>query len=120
MEIPSGKGEIIQFNKDDQYRANSNLDSLTKLKPIFGTRAITAGNAPGLNYQSAAILVTSRSKANELGLEIRGNIESIVSIAVKPDRIAEAPGIGIANMLDNVSMRLEEIDILEINEAFYH
>lgn len=118
MEIPQRKGDPITLNIDEQYRANSSVEILKKLKPIFGTRAITAGNAPGLNDGATAILMMTREKADELGLEVLGTIEAMVSIAVKPDRIAEVPGIAINKILGDVNLSLDDIDVIEINEAF--
>jgi acetyl-CoA C-acetyltransferase len=118
MEIPQRKKDPINLNIDEQYRANATMEMLSKLKPMFNTRSITAGNAPGLNDGATAILMMTRQKANDLGLEVLGTIESMVSIAVKPERIAEAPGVAINKMLAGTDLSLDDIDILEINEAF--
>jgi acetyl-CoA C-acetyltransferase len=118
VEIPQPKGEPINLNIDEQYRANASMEKLSKLKPMFGTKAITPGNAPGLNDGATAIVMMTRKKANELGVEVLGTISTMVSIALKPDRMAEAPAVAIKKLLNTVSLSLEDIHVMEINEAF--
>jgi acetyl-CoA C-acetyltransferase len=118
MEIPQNGGEPIMIDIDEQYRPDTSLEKLSKLKPIFGTRSITSGRAPGLNDGATALLVIAREKASELGVEILGTIVAMVSIAAKPDRIAEAPAFPIRKVLDMASLSLEDIKVMEINEAF--
>ena len=118
MEIPQKKGDPIRLNIDEQYRPNTTLETLSKLKPIFGAKAITAGNAPGINDGSAAILLMSRKKADELGLEVLGTIVAMTSIAIKPDRMAEAPGLAVKKTLGMANLSLNDIKVMEINEAF--
>jgi len=118
MEIPQKKGNPVQLNIDEQYRPNTTIEALSKLKPIFGTQSITAGNAPGINDGSAAILVMSREKADELGLEVLGSIVDMTSIAIKPNRMAEAPGLAIKKVLGMAELTIDDMSVCEINEAF--
>ena len=118
LEIPQGKKDPINLNIDEQYRAGTSLEKLSKLKPIFGTKAITAGNAPGLNDGATAILVMSRKKADELGLEVLGTIEAMNSIAINADRMPEGPGVAIKKLLAVADLSLDDIKVMEINEAF--
>ncbi len=118
MEIPQRKGDPISLKIDEQYRANTTMERLSKLKPIFGTKSITAGNAPGLNDGSTAILVMSRDKAEELGLEILGSIIGMTSSAIKPDRMPEGPGLAVKEVLRMADLSLDDIAVMEINEAF--
>jgi len=118
MEIPQKKGAPISLKIDEQYRANTTIERLSKLKPIFGTKSITAGNAPGLNDGSTAILVMSKDKADELGLEILGTIVAMTSIAIKPDRMPEGPGLAVKKVLDMANLSMDDIKAMEINEAF--
>jgi len=118
IEISQAKGELKTLKIDEQYRTDASLEKLSKLKPIFGTRAITAGNAPGLNDGATAILVMAREKAEELGVEVLGTIVAMVSIATKPDRMAEAPAVATKKLLDMAKLSLDEIEVMEINEAF--
>ncbi len=103
---------------DEQYREDTTLEKLSKLKPIYGCKAITAGNAPGLNDGATAILFMKRRKAEELHLEPIGTIVAMTSIAIHPNRMPEGPGIAIQKVLDLAGIRLDQIDLIEINEAF--
>jgi len=118
MEIPQRKGEPIRLEIDEQYRADSSLEKLSKLKTIYGTRAITAGNAPGLNDGATALLIMSKEKAKELNLEILGTIVSMTSIAIQPHRMPEGPGFAIKKVLEMADLSMDDIKAMEINEAF--
>ena len=118
MEIPQTGGTPFQLNIDEQYRPNTTIEALAKLKPVFGTRSITAGNAPGINDGSAAILVMTREKADELGLKVLGSIVAMTSIAIKPNRMAEAPGLAIKKVLLMAQLTIDDMSVCEINEAF--
>ncbi len=118
FEVPQRKGDPIILEIDEQYRSNASVEMLAKLKPIFGTRAITAGNAPGLNDGATALLMMTKEKADELGLEVLGTVVKMVSIAVAPDKIAEAPGVAINGMLEDTDVSQDDLEIIEINEAF--
>lgn len=118
LQIPQAKGEPKTLEIDEQYRGDTTLERLAKLKPIFGTRAITAGNAPGLNDGAAAILVMSKEKAKALGLEVLGTIVAMNSIAIKPDRMPEGPGLAMKKILDTAKISLDDVKVMEINEAF--
>ncbi len=118
LEIPQKGKESFTLNIDEQYREDATLEKLSKLKPIYGCRAVTAGNAPGLNDGAAAILVMSGEKAKKLNLEPIGTIIAMTSIAIRPDRMPEGPGFAIKKVLDLAGIRLDQIDVIEINEAF--
>jgi acetyl-CoA C-acetyltransferase len=79
---------------------------------------VTAGNAPGLNDGATAILFMRRKKAEELHLEPIGTIMAMTSIAIHPNRMPEGPGIAIQKVLDLAGIGLNQIDVIEINEAF--
>ena len=102
----------------EQYRPDSTLEKLAKLKPIYGTRAITAGNAPGMNDGATAILVMRRSKAEELGLEVLATVVASVSIAIRTSRMPEGPGFAMQKILAKADLKLDDITAMEINEAF--
>lgn len=118
MEIPQKKGEPKVLDIDEQYRPETTSETLAKLKSVYGTRAITAGNAPGLNDGATAILFMTRDKANELGLEPLGTVVAMSSIAIHPNRMPEGPAYAIRKALDLAGMTLDDIAVIEINEAF--
>ena len=118
LKIPEKGKEPFVLEIDEQYREDTTLEKLSKLKPIYGCTAVTAGNAPGLNDGATAILFMTRRKAEELHLEPIGTIVAMTSIAIHPNRMPEGPGIAIQRVLDMAQIRLDQIDVIEINEAF--
>lgn len=118
MTIPQPKADPKTLEIDEQYRATSTAEALAKLKPIYGTRFITAGNAPGLNDGATAILVMSRKKADELKLEVLAQVVAQVSIAINASRMPEAPGFAMQKVLKKADMKIDDMAIMEINEAF--
>ena len=118
LEIPQKGRETLVLDIDEQYREDTTLERLSKLKPIYGCKAVTAGNAPGLNDGATAILLMTRKKAEELHLEPIGTIVAMTSIAIHPNRMPEGPGIAIQKVLDIAKIRLDQMEVLEINEAF--
>lgn len=118
LTIPQKKGDPIVLDIDEQYRPESTLEKLSKLRTIYDTKTITAGNAPGMNDGATAILVMRRRKAEELGLECLATIISQVSIAIHPNRMPEGPGYAIQRILPKTDLSLDDIAVMEINEAF--
>jgi len=118
LEIDIKRQEPLTLDIDEQYRPNSSMDSLRKLKPIYGTRAITAGNAPGLNDGATAILFMTRDKTDELNLEPLAEIVSMSSIAINPHRMPEGPAYAAMKALKLADMTIDGISVMEINEAF--
>lgn len=118
LQITSNKKEPVSLDIDEQYRPDASLERLAKLKPIYGTRAITAGNAPGLNDGATAVLFMTRKKAKDLGLEPLATIVSMTSIAISPNRMPEGPAYAMEKAMDLARMNLDDISVIEINEAF--
>ena len=118
LEIPQKGKEPFVLDIDEQYREDTTLEKLSKLKPIYGCKAVTAGNAPGLNDGATAILLMTRRKAEELHLEPIATIVAMTSLAIHPNRMPEGPGLAIQKVLDLAKIKLDQIDVIEINEAF--
>lgn len=118
LEIVEPKKDPFLLNKDEQYRSNASLEALGKLPGIYECEGITAGNAPGLNDGATAILFMTRQKAEALGLEPLAEIVSVCSIARSADRMGEAPAFAAAKALEQAELTLDDITVLEINEAF--
>jgi len=120
VEIESKKSsETTIFNKDETIRSNINLSDLEKIKPAFrkdGT--VTAGNSCGLSDGATALIVMSRKRAKELGLKPLFSIVSYSQIAVNPSVMGEGPALAIPLALKKTGMTLENMDLVEINEAF--
>lgn len=121
LDIPVKKGkatEMVRLAIDEQYRPQVTLADLTQLKTIFGNPTVTAGNAPGLNDGAAAQILMRKSVADKLGLKPLYTIVGMCSIAANADLLPVAPALAIKKCLKQLNMSVDEIDILEINEAF--
>src|SRR5918997_4909619 len=114
--LPDG-GEL---RKDDGPRPNTTLEKLAALKPVFDPEngTVTAGNACPLNDGAAAVLVMSEQKAATLGLTPRARIIASTVAAVRPEVMGLGPIPAIKALLAQTGMKIEDIDIVEINEAF--
>jgi acetyl-CoA C-acetyltransferase len=107
------------MTKDDGPRAGTTLEKLAALKPVFkegGT--VTAGNACPLNDGAAAVLVMSEEKAAALGLKPKARIIASTVAAIRPEVMGLGPIPAIKQLLQNTGMKIEDIDVVEINEAF--
>ncbi|MEE4351687.1 MAG: thiolase family protein [Desulfatiglans sp.] len=117
IDIPQKRGGTIRLEKDESPRETS-LEKLSKLKTVYGSPTVTAGNAPGLNAGAAAIAIMSRKRADEKGLPILGEILSTSAAATEPRSIATVPAKSITMALEKAGSDLEDLDLIEINEAF--
>ncbi len=116
--VPQRKGDSIVFSEDAFPKPYTTIEGLSKLKTVFGSPTVTAGNAPGIDAGAAALIFMRRSKADELGLEPLATILTVQSVAMEPRLLAEAPGYVIKKALGKVGMTVWNMDLLEINEAF--
>ena len=118
VEITQKKGAPFVFKKDELPRPDTTMEALSKLKTIYGSPTVTAGNAPGLDAGAAAMIIMRRSKAEELGIKPLATIVSVASGASEPRRMAELPGFVIRKALERASLTIDDMKIVEINEAF--
>src|SRR3954469_2614032 len=117
--VPVKDHEGNEVTKDDGPRASSTLEKLASLEPAFregGT--VTAGNSCPLNDGAAAVLLMSDEKAKELGLTPRARIITSATAALEPEIMGVAPIGAIAKVLDRAGMKIEDVDTVELNEAF--
>jgi acetyl-CoA C-acetyltransferase len=117
--VPQKKGEPALFSIDESPRADTSLEALARLKPAFkpdGT--VTAGNAPGTNDGAAAVVVTSLETARNTGSRIMARIVGQAVSGVEPRWVMMAPVSAVQSLLTKVGWRLEEVDLIELNEAF--
>ena len=106
-------------DKDDGPRPGTTLEKLAELQPAFregGT--VTAGNSCPLNDGAAAVLVTSDERARELGLKPRARIVAAATSGLEPEIMGVAPIGAIHNVLQRAGMTMEDVDVVELNEAF--
>ncbi|HSI67754.1 MAG TPA: acetyl-CoA C-acetyltransferase [Planococcus sp. (in: firmicutes)] len=119
IQIPQRKGDPITVDTDESPRANSTIEALAKLKPAFGKDGtITAGNAPGINDGAAALVLMSEERAQQEGKTPLAYVLAHTEVAVEPHRFPETPGLVINELLKKTGKSLEEVDLIEINEAF--
>lgn len=121
VEIPQRKGDPIIFDTDEHPRPSSSLESLAKLRPVFAKDdlgSVTAGNSSGVNDGAAAMLLVEESKAKELGLKPIAFVGMSASAGVDPAYMGIGPVPAIRKALDRAELTLDDIDLLELNEAF--
>ena len=118
VEVPQRKGDPIIFDKDEFPKPNSTMEGLARLKTIYGSPTVTAGNAPGLDAGAAAVIIMRRSKAEEMGIKPLASIIAVASGASEPRRMAELPGFVIQKALKTAQLGIDDMDVVEINEAF--
>lgn len=119
VEIKQKKGDSIVFDKDEGIRKDSTVENLSKLKPVFKEGGIvTAGNASQITDGASAVVVMSKEKSEELGITPFATIKGYNSSGVKPEFVMEAPIPGVKNLLKNMNLSIDDIDLVEHNEAF--
>jgi 3-oxoadipyl-CoA thiolase len=114
------KKETIVFDVDEFPRLDTTIEKLAKLKPAFAKEGgtVTAGNSSGVNDGACAILLASEEKADELGFKKRARIVSSAVAGVEPDCMGLGPIPAARKALERAGLKLEEIDLIELNEAF--
>jgi acetyl-CoA C-acetyltransferase len=119
VEIPGRKGQVTVFSQDEFPRFNTTAESLGKLRPAFKKDgSVTAGNASGINDGAAAFVVMSRKKAEELGVQPLVTVKANASAGVDPSIMGIGPVPAVKKALEKASLSLEDIDLIEANEAF--
>ncbi len=117
--IPQKKGAATVFDTDETVREDTSVEVLGKLKPAFkegGT--VTAGNAPGVNDGASALLVTSMERAKELGVEPMARIVAQATSGTEPQLVMMAPVEAIKKVLKKANWSINDVDLIELNEAF--
>ncbi len=119
FEIPQKKGDAKVFAQDEFMRKDTNMESLSKLKPAFRSNGtVTAGNASGLNDGAAAILFASEEGIKQHGLKPLARLVSNGAAGVQPRIMGIGPVEASAIALKKAGLTLDQIDIIELNEAF--
>jgi acetyl-CoA C-acetyltransferase len=119
VEIPQRKGDPIIFDTDEFPRAGVTVESLSRLRPAFkkdGT--VTAGNASGINDGAAALVLMTEAKAKELGITPLATFVASAHAGVAPEIMGIGPASAVRNVLTKTGLTLEDIDLIEANEAF--
>ncbi|WP_445344508.1 3-oxoadipyl-CoA thiolase [Acinetobacter bohemicus] len=116
--IPQRKGEPVVISQDEHPRATT-LEALTKLKPVVkADGTVTAGNASGINDGAAALLIASDEAIAQYGLKARAKIIGATTVGVEPRIMGFGPAPAIKKLLAQTGLTLEQMDVIELNEAF--
>jgi acetyl-CoA C-acetyltransferase len=121
VEVPpaSRKDKGFTFARDETIRADTSIEAMAKLRPAFKKDGlVTPGNACGMSDGATALVVTSRAKAEALGKPPLFSIVSYAAAAVDPAYMGEGPGYAIPMALEKAGMTLQDMEFIEVNEAF--
>lgn len=119
VEIPQRKGDPVVFSQDEGIRAETTTESLSKLRPAFAKDGtITAGTSSQISDGAAAVVVMSKAKAEELGLEWIAEIGAHGNVAGPDNSLQSQPSNAITHALAKDGLTVDDLDLIEINEAF--
>ncbi len=119
VEIPQRKGDPIQFSKDEFIKPSTSMEGLSKLRPAFKKDgSVTAGNASGLNDGACATIIASEEAVKKYGLKPLARIVSSSVVGVEPRIMGIGPVEATKKALEKANLTLDQIDIIELNEAF--
>ncbi|MDC5263061.1 3-oxoadipyl-CoA thiolase [Acinetobacter baumannii] len=119
VEIPQRKGDAVVIDTDEHPRASTTLEALSKLKPVVkADGTVTAGNASGINDGAAALLIASDDAVQAYNLKPRAKIIASTAVGVEPRIMGFAPAPAIKKLLKQANLTLEQMDVIELNEAF--
>jgi len=118
VELPAAKGSTLLMDRDESPRADTTIEKLRGLPTVYGSKTVTAGNAPGLNDGASALVLMSREKQRESGIDPLGKIPAYVNIAGDPLASPYLPALAIRKALEKIGRKLSDLKRLEINEAF--
>ncbi|MGD3147595.1 3-oxoadipyl-CoA thiolase [Acinetobacter baumannii] len=119
VEIPQRKGDAVVIDTDEHPRASTTLEGLSKLKPVVKAEGtVTAGNASGINDGAAALLIASDDAVQAYNLKPRAKIIASTAVGVEPRIMGFAPAPAIKKLFKQANLTLEQMDVIELNEAF--
>ncbi|MFL9496363.1 3-oxoadipyl-CoA thiolase [Acinetobacter baumannii] len=119
VEIPQRKGDVVVIDTDEHPRASTTLEGLSKLKPVVKAEGtVTAGNASGINDGAAALLIASDDAVQAYNLKPRAKIIASTAVGIEPRIMGFAPAPAIKKLLKQANLTLDQMDVIELNEAF--
>jgi len=119
VKVPQRRGEAVLATSDEGVRANTTMEVLGRLKPAFSPEGtVTAANASPLNDGAAAVVLTTRKYAETHGLEVLATVGTPGQVAGPDTSLADKPARAITKALSGAGWKVEELDFIEINEAF--
>ena len=122
VSVPQRKGDPVVVDADEHIRPGTSEESLAKLRPVMSksreAATVTAGNASGQNDGAAAMIVTTRAKAEELGLDAFAVLRGWAVAGVAPETMGIGPVDATKKVFDRLGLTFDDIDLIELNEAF--
>jgi len=119
IEIPGRKGQITIVDTDEHVRPEVRLEDMAKLRPAFDKNGtVTAGNASGINDAAAAVVLASKSFVRSSGRSPMGKLIGYAHAGVEPRIMGVGPVPAVRTVLDRTGLKIDEIDVFEVNEAF--
>jgi acetyl-CoA C-acetyltransferase len=119
LELKDRKGNVVAFAKDEHARGDTSIESLRKLQPVFSKDGtVTAGNSSGITDGAAAVVVMSEEALKESGAEPLARIVDYEIVGVPPEIMGIGPVPATRAILERSNLKLDEIDLIELNEAF--
>ncbi len=119
VQIPGKKGEVTIVDRDEGPRKDTSLEALAKLKPAFKTDGkVTPGNSSPMNDGGAAVVIAASEYAQQHGLKPMARVVGYAQAAVEPKYLFAAPAYAIPKLLKKISWTLNDVDLIELNEAF--
>ncbi len=118
VEVPQRRGDPVIFNKDEGPRAETSMEALARLRPVMTDGSVSAGNASSQNDAASVCLVVAEEKLEELGLEPMGFLKGWAVTGCHPATMGIGPVSAVNKLMDKVGMSLEDMDVIELNEAF--
>jgi acetyl-CoA C-acetyltransferase len=118
IEVRQDRGEPIQFLDDESPRPDVSLEKLAKLPTVYGSPTVTAGNAPGLNTGSSALVLMSPEEAKKRGKQPLATLMAWAMVSGHPDKLASIPAVSARLSLQKAGLTIDDMDLIEINEAF--
>jgi acetyl-CoA acyltransferase len=117
--IPTGIGQSSSFCRDETIRPETTVERLAKLRPAFNVKGtVTAGNSSPFSDGSAALIIMSREKADQLGLKPLARFITFAVAGVEPDVMGIGPTVAVPKALKRAGLSLNDIKLIEFNEAF--
>ncbi len=119
VQVPGKKGTTTEMVTDEHIRLDASLEGMARLRPAFSKEGtVTAGNASGMNDAAAAVVLTSGTYASSHGLQPMGRLVAYSHAGVEPMSMGIGPVPAVRKILDKTGLKVDEIDVFEVNEAF--
>ncbi|MBC8448252.1 MAG: acetyl-CoA C-acetyltransferase [Chloroflexi bacterium] len=119
VEVPQRKEPPLIFDTDENPRRDTSLEALARLRPAFQKDGlVTAGNAPGITDGAAAVVIMSRARAAELGIQPLARITGYAQAGVEPLKVFTAPIFAVRKLMAKAGTTIDDYDLIEVNEAF--